>query len=53
MAFFARKLLEGTLTLVDLGCEFAEDGVISWLAIQSALVGVELIVAELMAREGM
>lgn len=53
MAFFARKLLEGTLSLVDLRREFAEDGVVSWLVIQSLLVGVELIVVVLLAREGM
>lgn len=60
MAFLAGKLLEGTLTLVDLGSEFAEDRVVSWLAV--LLVGVELILSlielvmlllMLLAREGM
>lgn len=60
MAFFAGKLPEGTLTLVDLGSEFTEDGVVSWLVV--LLVGVELILSLielgmllllLLAREGM
>lgn len=60
MAFFAGELLEGTLALVDLGSEFAEDGVVPRLVV--LLVGVELILSlielvmlllMLLAREGM